>query len=294
MRLLISTLTVMTLALVGACASSGSRGGPRVVVMPIAGSDSADDAVSQAVERRYELVSDSKYKRAASRLDAKSKDSDDVRRVSRKLDIDAVVSGEMVKKGRKKYELRLVLRAGDSGEEFDSIKIKLRSKKLKKDDLRKVRKKLYSALAVVDTWERDDDDDRASSSRSRRTSSTSSKREMDRARKLRKKKHDKSRRDEDRRAERDAERDQERDKEERKRAEKERRKKEEKLARRRAEEEDDDRDDEDDFEDEDDDDRESRKKSKKKKKKSKKKDETYEVVTVRDSSGQAIDEEDPF
>ncbi|MCP4449048.1 MAG: hypothetical protein GY811_27490 [Myxococcales bacterium] len=288
LRFLATTLALATLAFTGACASSAGKNGPRVVVMPISGSDSAQSAVDQVVNRRYELVSDKKYRRAASRLDAKSKDSKDIRRVSRKLDIDAVVTGEMVKKGKKKYELRLVLRAGDSGKEFDSLTIKLKSKRLKKGDVKKVRKKLYSALSVVDSWDRADDE---SSSRSRRSSSKSSKREMDRARKMRERKHDKTRRDEDRRAERDdersAKRDRDREKRDRKRSKKDRRK-EEKLAHRRAEEE----------KDEARDSERRSKRSKKSKKKSKKRkrdrDDRYEVVTVRDESGQALDEEDPF
>ncbi len=254
-RLLLALFTLATLGL-GACAS-GNTNGPRVAVISIQGSSSANSAVNRAVERRYQLVSSEKYERAASRLDADTSDSRDVRRIARKLDIDAVVEGEMLKRGNKKYELRLVLRAGESGKEFDAITVKLRSSKLKKRDLKKVQKKLYSALSVVEVRDR-----RTARGRS---GSGSSRREMERARKMRERKHDKTRRDEERR---DA------------KHEEKRRRKEERMARRRGD------DDDDDFDDDD-----RRRKSKKKKRKKRRR---VEVVTVRDEEGQAIDDEDPF
>ena len=266
LRILLTSLALTSLALAGACASSAGTSNPRVVVMPISGSDSAEAALTQAVDHRYELVSEKRYARAAKKLDAKSQGSKDIRRVSRKLDIDAVVVGEFVKKGRKQYELRLVLRAGESGKEFDSITVKLRSKKLKKKDVRKVRKKLYSALSVVETWETSGDEDADSSSRSRgsRDSSSSSKKEMERARKIRERKQDESRKDDERRAERDEKRrrdkEDEDEKKERKRAEKDC-KKAEKIARKR----DRDRDDDDDRDDDEDDRSKSSKSSKKSK-----------------------------
>ncbi len=257
-RFLLTMFTLAGLGLVGACTSAGGTG-PRVAVMSIQGSSSANSAVNKVVDRRYQLVSNEKYERAASRLDADTSDSRDVRRISRKLDIDAVVEGEMVKRGRKSYELRLILRAGESGKEFDAITVKLRSKKLKKGDMKKVQRKLYSALAVVESTYKD-------SSR-RRGGSAGSRREMDRARKMRDRREERSRRDEDRR---EAKREK-------------RRRKEDKVARRRSDDDDEDR-------------RRSKrsKKSKKSKKKRKKGSKRVEVVTVRDESGQAIDDEDPF
>lgn len=286
-------LATLFLFVAGACVSSGStRGNARIVVMPISGSKAVNGTVADVVDSRYELVSSRRYAKAARKLDAKSSKSKDVRKVSRKLEIDAMVAGEFVKRGKKKYELRLTLRAGDSGKKFNSIRIKLKSKKLSRRDRNKIKNKLYIALSEVDSWTKDvDESARSRSTRGKRVSSSTSHRERERARKIRESKHDRDRRDEERRADRDAKRRdrdaEKRSKEERKRAEKKERKRaaeeERKIAKRERKQ----------REREEEDDERSRK-SKKDKKKEKKKDESYEVITVRDTAGQAVDDESPF
>lgn len=57
MTLLLGSLT--------ACGSSAGVSGPRVVVMPISGNESAEEAVSEAVGKRYELVSERHYAKTA-------------------------------------------------------------------------------------------------------------------------------------------------------------------------------------------------------------------------------------
>lgn len=246
----------------------------RVAVISIEGNDSANALVQQAVNNRYDLVTSKRYNRAARKLKAKSLESKDVRKVSRKLDIQALVDGEFLKKGKKKYELRLTFRAGDSGKEFESVVIKLKSKKISGKDRKRIKRELYAALSDVDSWvvaSPNNDSDRRGS----RVSAASGREERERARRMRGKNHDRARDREDRRDKRD------RDKDRRKR------------------------------DDDDDDDRRSSKskKNKSKKKKSKKKkrkdrdrdrdrdredDDDFDVSTERDSAGQALDEESPF
>ena len=279
------TLWLAALLLVGtaACASGASSRDARIVVMPISGNSSASKAVHKLVDSRYELVSSKKYKKAATKLKARSTKSKHVRKVSRKLDVDALVAGSFVKKGKRKYDLRLSLLAGDSGEEFETLTIKLKSKKLSKRDHGKIKKRLYTALSEVEGWTQDVSDSSASSERGKRSNrGGNSDRERERARKLRDKEHEKEMRSEDRRAakrdERD-ERDEERRSEKEKKRERKLAKKERKMRRDRDEDEDED---------------EDRSRSKKKKKK-RDRDDDYEVVTKRDTAtGQALDDESPF
>lgn len=321
---LISIIAACMLLGTAACVGTASKGEARVVVMPISGSRAANGAVTEVVESRYELVSARRYAKTARELSAKSKAEEDVRKVSRKLNIDALVHGEFVKRGKRKYVLRLSLRAGASGAEFQSVTIKLRSKKLSDKDRSKIQKKLSKALAEVDTWSQDDSSDDDRSSRGRRSADNDDK-ERERARKLRKKQHEKDMRKEEKRLAR-ADRD------------------------RKKSRSDDEMDEEDEIDDEDDRKSRSRKsfkseskkataskssKSESKKKsdgekkpesknksessktakksskddekdedrsrsaeskktKKTKKDESYKVITVRDDDGQALDTESPF
>lgn len=322
MNALVTIVAAFALSSVAACAGgSASKGGARVVVMPISGSSAANGAVTEVVESRYDLVSSRRYAKTARKLDAKSKDDEDIRKVSRELDIDALVHGEFVKRGKRKYELRLSLRAGASGEEFESVTVKLRSKKLSDRDRSEIRKKLHKALSEVDTWGKDADTGETAS-RSRRTRGSDDD-ERERARKLRKKKQDKEVREEEKRLARSERKSFDRD---RKRSSDD---EDRDASDRRDREDDRDREDRDDRERDDNrsskssksDSKKSRsssssksdaKKSKrstsdssdkgesdrrsksKKEKREKKKDESYEVITVRDKEGQALDDESPF
>lgn len=273
------TLWLAALMLLGtaACASSATHGDARIVVMPIAGSTFADGTITKVVGSRYELVSANNYVRTAKKLDAKSSDSRDVRRVLRRLRADAMVAGELHKRGKRSYELRLSLRAGDSGKEFENIRIKLKSKRLTERDRKKIKKKLYVALSTVDAWTREPRETRRN-----RVSSRSGKREQERAREIRGKKHDRERSREGKRLSKrdkksskkksskkervaEVDRDRDRDREEKKNSKKSKKDKKSKS---------------------------SKNSKKSKKKKSKKK--IYEVKTVRDKTGQALDEESPF
>lgn len=166
--------------------------------MPIHGSEAVSGAVTEVVESRYDLVSSRSYVKTARKLDATSKGDQDIRKVSRELDIDALVHGEFVKRAKNKYELRLSLRAGSSGEEFDSVSVKLRSKRLSDHDRATIRKMLYKALSEVDSWREEPAENEVTASRSRRTRGSNSA-ERKRARKLRKQVQDKEMRIEEER-----------------------------------------------------------------------------------------------
>jgi len=154
-----SGLLFASLVLAGACVSARAPRAPRIAVAFIDGSESAQRALSKAVDRRYHLVSTRSYAKTARKLDAESDRSKDVKKVARKLKIDAVVMGEFVKKSKKKYELRLVLREGHSGKKIDSLTIKFKSKRLRKKDLRKITKNIYEVLRYVKSRDYADEED---------------------------------------------------------------------------------------------------------------------------------------
>lgn len=286
----------LAMLLVG-CVPPGARGGPdaRVAVLPMKGkrARAIDKTLHRAVSKRYELVSGKRYEKAARRLRARTTRPEHVREVARKLGLDAVVESELLKRGKRRYELRIRLFAGRTGEEIERFRFRLKRRRLSAKKHRRLRHKLVGALAEVrpsPAGKSGESEERTRARRSRGDSERT-RRERERARRLRKKKHQEQLRREAQRLE-DKEREERRRKTRRRRrrermaqAEEEEERREERRRRSRREE------------------RAKRSRSserdprrrRSRRRERAKEERAYPVVTERDEeTGQAIDEENPL
>lgn len=125
----------------GACSALGSKKSstladseasePASVAVMIKGKKSATLrlAVEELLSDRYDVVSGKRYRKAAKRLDAQKLKPSHVAKVAAKLGVDAVVTGTLSKRGKKRYLLKLRLRDGTTGKTIEKFTLKLRSRK---------------------------------------------------------------------------------------------------------------------------------------------------------------------
>jgi hypothetical protein len=147
----------------------GGQSDARVAVLPLAGkrARAIDKALTRVVRQRYEVVPGKRYRKAARKLKAKSSRAKHIRKVARKLDLDAVVESVLKKRGKKRYELKIRLLAGDTGKELSSFKMKLKRRRLSGNDERRLQRKLYAALGEVQVADEPEEEDTAGSSNRR-------------------------------------------------------------------------------------------------------------------------------
>ena len=118
-------LVALGLALAGGAASAGAA---RVVVLGFSGpkAGKAQRAVERVVARRHDLVSAGQWNKAAAKLRAKKPTNKNVAKVAAKLQVDAIVTGQVVRRGPR-YALRVVVREGASGRVAETIGVALKA-----------------------------------------------------------------------------------------------------------------------------------------------------------------------
>jgi hypothetical protein len=122
-RLLAVAVAVAAVLGVGRVAEAGRK---RVVVLEFEGprSEKFHDDLVRLIKKTHTVVPAEKWNGAAEQLGAGTRSGRDVKKVARKLKIDAVVEGK-IEKRRDEFIIRLKLRAGKSGELIgDSIDTK--------------------------------------------------------------------------------------------------------------------------------------------------------------------------
>jgi hypothetical protein len=120
-------------------AASSAFAKKRVVVLSFTGPQGgkAAAAVASAVKKRHTVVSSAQYTKAEKRLKAKKVNDKNVAKVAAEIQVDAVITGVMKKKGGK-FTLTVSVREGASGRVKGSAKIALRGAKIDqraKDDI---------------------------------------------------------------------------------------------------------------------------------------------------------------
>lgn len=141
----------------------------RVVILDFSGprSSTFEKKVTALVKKRNTLISESRYIKTSKKLKATKPSSRNVSRVARDLGVDAVVIGSVKRRGTR-YELKVRIRAGATGEFVDTITVKTRRPTLSGSALAEVREGLEAAfdqlpsLDEAEAGDDDDDDDRVS------------------------------------------------------------------------------------------------------------------------------------
>jgi hypothetical protein len=130
-----------------AAAPGVARPDVKLVVLDIKHANPAvRDTVVDLLRERYVVVDDGEYRRTARELKARTMRTRHVAKVTRTLGLDAVAYGVLVKRGKKKYALRLTLREGDSGRLLSRFTLPVEDGRIKRG---KLRRKLYAALDQV-------------------------------------------------------------------------------------------------------------------------------------------------
>jgi TolB-like protein len=135
----------------------------RVVVIEFTGTKGDDftEAVADVIEEDHSVVSGDRYNRTADRMDAAKPTDENVAKVSARMNVDGVVVGSVKRRGSR-YQVKVMLREGRSGEFVKTVTITTRRTRLTNADKRKLRKELLGAiedLPPVVTIEDIDDDE---------------------------------------------------------------------------------------------------------------------------------------
>jgi hypothetical protein len=131
-------------------ASSTAWGKPRVVILDFVGPQAAKAtrAVEDAISKEVDLVPASDYVQAQKRLRIKKVTGENVARIAGEIQVDAVVSGKVAKKG-KGLTLQLTVREGKSGETVDTLRVGLTSARLDAQAEEEIRAELLPSLAKI-------------------------------------------------------------------------------------------------------------------------------------------------
>lgn len=124
--------------------------GKRVVVVPFEGSGGgkiADTTAEILKAAGYTVVSDSEYRDAARKLDARGQDSAEVAKVAAELQLTAVIFGE-IDKGASRL-VKVKIHAGANGAEVAAVEFEVKRRKLTPEEEELVRTRLLPALANV-------------------------------------------------------------------------------------------------------------------------------------------------
>ena len=207
----------MALALIGAVGSE-AMAKRSVVVLDIDGSGSkaVRRAVMSAAKKNFKVVKRSKYTKTARKMDAESMNKRDVKRVARKVGVDAVVYGTVKKKNGKR-QLYLIVRDGRTGKKVERYKIPVKKKGMSKKNVKTLARKLREGVRRS----RDVDDDANEERSERRRDRVAAREERKRADKAERKRAAIERREQEAEA---AESEERRAAKEKKRAAKEKRK----------------------------------------------------------------------
>jgi hypothetical protein len=130
----------------------------RVVVLGFSGpakhARQTEKTVTKSLKAKYEVVSIKKYNAARKSLKATKPTKKNFSRIARQVGLDAIVSGEVRKRGSR-ATLKLTVREGATGKVIDTLRVPIRSKKLAQDA---VAEDLYDIVAwaepIGDAWER--------------------------------------------------------------------------------------------------------------------------------------------
>ncbi|TMQ06200.1 MAG: hypothetical protein E6J90_47025, partial [Deltaproteobacteria bacterium] len=147
------------LAVLGTVAHADGR--KRVVVLDFEGprSEKFHEDLVKLIKKTHTVVPTEKWNGAADQLGAGAVSDRNVKKVARKLKIDAIVEGK-VEKRRDEFILRLKLRAGRSGELIgDSIDTKAEGPRIDGRAQRDLKDELIGAIDNVETNHLSGDDD---------------------------------------------------------------------------------------------------------------------------------------
>jgi len=180
----------LALALIGAVGSE-AMAKRSVVVLDIDGSGSkaVRRAVMSAAKKNFKVVKRSKYTKTARKMDAESMNKRDVKRVARKVGVDAVVYGTVKKKNGKR-QLYLIVRDGRTGKKVERYKIPVKKKGMSKKNVKTLARKLREGVRRS----RDVDDDANEERSERRRDRVAAREERKRADKAERKRADKAER----------------------------------------------------------------------------------------------------
>jgi hypothetical protein len=149
MRLVIAAAVVFGL---GACVAAPQR---KVAVLGVERASGASDRaleawVAERVDRRYDVVPKRTYWKKASRLGAEKITANNVRRVAKRLDLDAIVYGEVSKKKRGRAWLTLWVHDGRTGKVIETHGLAVKRGKVSSKQARRIDRELLASLPAVD------------------------------------------------------------------------------------------------------------------------------------------------
>jgi hypothetical protein len=135
-------------------------GGKKIVVLDFKGpeADKFHDDVVKLVEKDNKVVNTEKWNGAAEEADAKKFNTKSVKKVAKKVKVDGVVWGKVVKDGDS-YTFKLKLRAGKTGEMVgDEIEVTSDNGKLKGKAKRQIREGLLPGIDGLEAIGKDTDE----------------------------------------------------------------------------------------------------------------------------------------
>ncbi len=143
-----------TVLILGALLAIGCSPAPaqkKFVVLDIAGARAPDlrDSVVDSVDRDYELVSTRTYRRTAEDLGVRRTTPRSVRKVARRLDVDYVLQGKVVRTGRTRWALHLRV-IDDSGAVIGKLAVPLGGRTLSARGRKALERKLARTFAKAD------------------------------------------------------------------------------------------------------------------------------------------------
>ena len=152
-------------------AEAGGR--KRVVVLDFEGpkSEKFHDDLVRLIKKTHTVVPTDKWNGAAEQLDAGTLSGKNVKKVAKKLKVDAVVEGK-IEKRRDEFIIRLKLRAGKSGEQVgDTIDTKAEGPRIDGRAQRDLKDELVGAIDNVESnhFGADDDEDDTPVRKTRKT-----------------------------------------------------------------------------------------------------------------------------
>jgi hypothetical protein len=152
-RTSILAIAIAVLAMLGAGRIAQAEGRKRVVVLDFDGpkGEKFHDDLVRLIKKTHTVVPTDKWNGAASQLDAGAVSDKNIKKVARKLKIDAIVEGK-VEKRRDEFIIRLKLRAGRSGQLIgDSIDTKADGPRIDGRAQKDLRDELVGAIDNVES-----------------------------------------------------------------------------------------------------------------------------------------------
>jgi len=146
-------IAIAALAVLGAGRAAEAEGRKRVVVLDFEGpkGEKFHDDLVRLIKKTHTVVPTDKWNGAASQLDAGAVSDKNVKKVARKLKIDAVVEGR-IEKRRDEFIIRIKLRAGRSGQLIgDSIDTKANGPRIDGRAQKDLRDELVGAIDNVES-----------------------------------------------------------------------------------------------------------------------------------------------